>query len=119
MRKTDTQKITDASSAANGRVGSGDSSALPADVAKMLADCPTVAEMEKRGDIRRLEIAVRRMDRSILRRVMCRLSLCAGHVDHETDANGVQWIGLRCATCGQLNAPIKSAYQSLPNNIIS
>jgi hypothetical protein len=45
------------------------------------------------------------------RRVMCRLSLCGGYVDHEKDAAGVWQCGLRCATCGKLKYPVKSRFQ--------
>lgn len=45
------------------------------------------------------------------RRLMCRFSLCGGHVDHERDAKGVWWVGLRCATCKKLLCPIHSQFQ--------
>lgn len=45
------------------------------------------------------------------RRVMCRLHLCAGVVEHERDKEGVWWVGLHCATCDKLLCPIKSQFQ--------
>lgn len=47
----------------------------------------------------------------IRRWIMCKLSLCGGFVDHETDAHGVNWVGLRCATCAKLHCPVKSHFQ--------
>lgn len=46
------------------------------------------------------------------RRLMCRVGLCGGYVDHARDAAGTWWLGLRCATCGTLNCPQKSAHQN-------
>lgn len=43
--------------------------------------------------------------------LMHRIGWTAGYVDHERDANGVWWLGLRCPTCGRLMDPIKSHYQ--------
>jgi len=48
---------------------------------------------------------------SIFRKLMCRLLLCGGHVDHEKDAQGIWWVGLRCATCRKLRYPIKSKHE--------
>lgn len=36
---------------------------------------------------------------------------CSGHVDREIDAFGIEWIGLRCATCGKLNPKALSVVQ--------
>lgn len=47
----------------------------------------------------------------MLRRLQCRLGLCGGHIQHERDANGVWWVGLKCTATGKLHNPIKSAYQ--------
>jgi hypothetical protein len=52
---------------------------------------------------------------SFFRRLQCRLGLCGGHMEHERDANGVWWIGLRCTATGTLHGPIKSRHQDLPN----
>lgn len=50
--------------------------------------------------------------RLITRRLLCRIGIgCAGHVEHEKDAKGVWWVGLRCVRCGKLCSPIRSAYQ--------
>ncbi len=48
---------------------------------------------------------------SLGRRIMCKLHLCGGYVEHEKDANGIWWIGLRCATCRKFLDPIKSNFQ--------
>lgn len=45
-----------------------------------------------------------------IRKLMCRIGLCAGYVDHQK-INGVWMIGLRCIHCGKLHAPIQSRYQ--------
>lgn len=29
---------------------------------------------------------------------------CRGHVEHEVDSDGVEWIGLRCVHCGKLKS---------------
>jgi len=50
---------------------------------------------------------------NIFRKLMCKLSLCGGHIEHEKDKDGVWWIGLRCATCKKLRCPLKSHYQDL------
>lgn len=34
---------------------------------------------------------------------------CFGHTEHEMDANGVWWIGLRCHRCGKLASKSRSA----------
>lgn len=44
-------------------------------------------------------------------RLMCRLGMCGGHVDHAKDGDGIWWVGLRCATCGTLKCPLKSKHQ--------
>ncbi len=41
-----------------------------------------------------------------------RIGLTGGYVDHELDAKGVWWIGLRCPKCGRLSHPIKSNFQA-------
>jgi hypothetical protein len=51
---------------------------------------------------------------SVWRRLMCKFSLCGGHVDHTKDSDGVWWVGLRCATCGNLLCPVKSRFQDTP-----
>ena len=48
---------------------------------------------------------------SLLRKIMCRIGLCFGRIQHERDANGIWWLGLRCRHCGKLKDPIKSMYQ--------
>lgn len=48
---------------------------------------------------------------NFFRRICCRLLLCGGHVDHEQDADGGRWVGLRCATCKKLLSPIRSQFQ--------
>lgn len=34
-----------------------------------------------------------------------------GYIDHEKDANGIWWIGFRCAGCGELQHKQKSHHQ--------
>lgn len=53
---------------------------------------------------------------SIWRRMICKFGMCGGFMDHAKDSAGVWWIGLRCATCGQLQCPLKSKNQ--PDKII-
>lgn len=38
----------------------------------------------------------------MMRRLRHFLFGCFGHVGREIDANGVEWIGLRCVHCGRL-----------------
>ncbi len=47
-------------------------------------------------------------------RLMHKLCLTSGYVDHEKDADGVWWIGLRCGVCGKLMHPFKSKFQDNP-----
>jgi hypothetical protein len=51
---------------------------------------------------------------SFWHRLMHKLGLTSGFVDHEKDADGIWWIGLRCAGCGKLMHPIKSNFQDEP-----
>ena len=46
----------------------------------------------------------------LLRRLRCHLRLCSGHLEHMRDADGVWWLGMRCAA-GRFHDPIKSKYQ--------
>ncbi len=49
-------------------------------------------------------------------RIMCRLHLCGGYVEHEKDEHGVWWCGLRCATCQKFLDPIESQHQDARRN---
>lgn len=40
------------------------------------------------------------------------LTGCRGWPDHEVDADGVNWIGLRCVQCGKLKSKTLSRFQS-------
>lgn len=48
---------------------------------------------------------------NFLHRILCRLDLCSGNVEHERDLYGTWWVGIRCPTCHRLLRPIKSKYQ--------
>lgn len=48
---------------------------------------------------------------SLFRRLLCRIGLCAGWPDHEKDADGIWWFGLRCVHCGKLKCKKESMYQ--------
>lgn len=50
----------------------------------------------------------------LLHQIAHRFGLNGGFVDHEHDADGVWWIGFRCATCGQLQDAQRSAFQDQP-----
>lgn len=51
----------------------------------------------------------------MFQRLKCRLGLCAGHVEHQKDASGVWWVGLRC-TAGKFHDPIRSKTQDASLN---
>lgn len=47
-----------------------------------------------------------------IQKILCKLSIgCAGHIEHEKDAQGIWWVGLRCWSCGKLCSPFKSTFQ--------
>lgn len=48
---------------------------------------------------------------SLINRLLCHLCLCSGHMEHERDANGIWWVGLRCTSTGKLHDPVKSLHQ--------
>lgn len=48
----------------------------------------------------------------LLKGLLCRLGIiCAGHIGHQKDAQGIWWIGLRCVRCGKFCHPVKSKHQ--------
>lgn len=50
--------------------------------------------------------------KKLVKKLLCRFGLiCAGHIEHEKDGQGIWWIGLRCQMCGKLCHPIKSMHQ--------
>lgn len=53
----------------------------------------------------------------LLRRLQCKAGLCGGHVEHERDADGKWWIGLRCTATGTLHGRTLSRYQDKQPNV--
>lgn len=68
-----------------------------------------------RGNLYLPQLDLRRCSQTTMKnrwhRFMHWLGLTAGYVDHERDANGIWWIGLRCPKCGKLMSPVRSHYQ--------
>lgn len=50
---------------------------------------------------------------NILHRLMHRLGLNGGYVDHEKDEQGIWWIGQRCGTCGEFERKDLSRHQDV------
>lgn len=47
-------------------------------------------------------------------RFLCFLTLHCGHIEHETDALGRVWVGLRCVRCGGFHYRIRSRIDEEP-----
>lgn len=47
-------------------------------------------------------------------RLLCKLGLCSGHIEHYKDNNGIWWIAMKCVQIGTLHSPMKSNFQDKP-----
>lgn len=48
---------------------------------------------------------------NIIKRLVCTIGLCSGHIEHFCDDDGVWWVGLKCNN-GRFHLPIRSKFQN-------